>query len=233
MAGVAEMRGAEPVRLDPAAAANRIADWGFLANPDLPDRPGPAFLLVALRPSPTLRHYDPEIAEYWVTVDGRGERRTLDRGATMPLSTDFSWGMIRLVDRLRVSNEYLTFGGRLDAASIDGATIGVFTSPVPLLRRGGHSQPWDEGADMLGAFFGRLMVAVDFRPGFELAMANATPTVRYAAFVRDVLDRQHGGPAVDGGSFRLLVRRESNRLRESAPADWDAGGVLLDASIHT
>jgi hypothetical protein len=232
MGGVAPMTRAEPVQLDPEAAASRIADWGFLANPDLPDRPGPAFLLVALRPSPTLRHYDPEIAEYWVTVDGRGERRTLNRQTVMPLSTEFSWGMIRLVDRLHVSNEYLTFGGRLDAASIDEATIGVFTSPVPLLRRGGHSQPWDEGADMVGAFFGRLMVAVDYAPGFESAMANAEPTVRYAAFVRHVLDRRHGGSSMDGGSFQLLIRREANRLRDSAPADWGAGGLLLDASIQ-
>ena len=45
----------------PVEAAQRLADWGFLAEPDLPDRPGPAYLLVALRDRPTLRHYDPEV----------------------------------------------------------------------------------------------------------------------------------------------------------------------------
>ena len=71
---------------DPLDPASRIAEWGFLANPDLPDRPGPAYLLVALRAAPTLRHYDPESIEYWVTRDGqvsvvscRGPRRCRSR----------------------------------------------------------------------------------------------------------------------------------------------------------
>ena len=52
----------------PSAVADRLADWGFLANPDLPDRPGPAELLVAIRPRPSFRHFDPEIVEYWATT---------------------------------------------------------------------------------------------------------------------------------------------------------------------
>ncbi len=98
-------RGTSTAPLDPDAVSHRVAHWGFLASPDLPDRPGPAYLLVALRPTPTLRHYDPETVEYWVTEGGRGARRTLAHGARMPLTVDFSWGMIRLVDRLHVSNE--------------------------------------------------------------------------------------------------------------------------------
>ena len=62
-------------RLEPADAASRIRHWGFLANPDLPDRPGPAYLLVALRAAPSLRHYDPESVDYWVTEVGRGAVR--------------------------------------------------------------------------------------------------------------------------------------------------------------
>lgn len=46
--------------LDPVTAAPLLADLGFLSSSDLPDRPGPAYLLVALRDAPTLRHYDPE-----------------------------------------------------------------------------------------------------------------------------------------------------------------------------
>jgi hypothetical protein len=43
----------EPPNL--SAAAQRLAPWGFLADPDLPDRPGPASLIIALRAQPTLR----------------------------------------------------------------------------------------------------------------------------------------------------------------------------------
>ena len=101
--------------LDPREAAVCLADWGFLASPDLPDRPGPARLLVAIRPVPTLRHFDPELVEFWVSEEGRGCPATISYATTMPLERDFSWGGVRIVDRLHVSNEYLTFGGRLVA----------------------------------------------------------------------------------------------------------------------
>ena len=69
-----------------AVAAQRLAPWGFLADPDLPDRPGPASLIVALRERPTLRHYDPEVVEFWSTEDGRGAHETITRKTRVPLS---------------------------------------------------------------------------------------------------------------------------------------------------
>ena len=221
------------VGLRATEVAGRIDHWGFLANPDLPDGPGPAFLLVALRPTPTLQHYDPETIDYWVTEHGRGSRRTLAHDTSMPRSEDFSWGLIRLVDRLGVSNEYLTFGGHLDAASIDDVVVAAFSSPAPLLRRGGHSQGWDEGADAIGGFFARMMVAVDFKPGFEGSFAAAEPLTRYAAFVRDSDQRRLGQQRSTSFDDPLgrLVRHEATRLRAAAPSAWDAAGALLDTAV--
>ena len=213
--------------------AGQVDHWGFLAYPDLPDGPGPAFLLVALRPAPTLQHYDPEAVDYWVADDGRGSRRTLTHASPMPRMEDFSWGMIRLVDRLGISNEYVTFGGRLDAALIDGVVVAAFASPAPLLRRGGHSQGWDDGADAVGAFFARMMVAVDFKSGFERGFAAAEPMTRYAAFIRDAEQRRrsHRRMTSTDDALGRLVRLEATRLRASAPAAWDAARALLDAAI--
>ncbi len=211
--------------------APRIGRWGFLAHPDLPDAPGPAFLLVALRPAPTLQHYDPEAIDYWISQAGHGERRTLTRETPMPRSEDFSWGLIRLVDRLRVTNEYLTFGGHLDAAAVDEIVVAAFASPAPLLRRGGHSQGWDAGADAVGAFFGRLMVAVDFTPGFEALLAATSPLTRYAAFVRDAAGREPTSSEVRTGDNLLrLLHSESARLRRTSASDWEAAGALLVAA---
>jgi hypothetical protein len=220
------------VSLQATEVAGRLDQWGFLAYPDLPDGPGPAFLLVALRPQPTMRHYDPEAVDYWVMDAGRGERRTLSNKAHMPCSEEFSWGMIRLVDRLGISNEYLTFGGHLDAAWIDHVVVAAFTSPVPLLRRGGHSQAWDVGADAIGGFFGRMMVAVDFKPGFETMFGGATPLTRYAAFVRDadVRIRAQRSAVAEDDFFRLL-RHEAIRLQATAPDEWAAAGKLLEARV--
>ena len=108
----------------------------------------------------------------------------------MPRSEDYSWGMIRLVDRLGASNEYLSFGGHLDAALLEESVVAAFTSPAPLLRRGGHSQAWDPGADLIGGFFARMMVAVDYKAGFEARFGEAPPLTRYAAFVRDTDERR-------------------------------------------
>jgi hypothetical protein len=225
-----DLRSADPP--DPEEAARLLEGWGFLANADLPDGPGPGLLLVALRAAPALDHYDPERIEYWVSTGGRGSRASLTSRTATPRDADFSWGRIRIVDRLGVANEWLTFGGRLTAQAVGDATIAVFASPVPLLRRGGHSQGWDPGAEAIGAFFGRLMVAVDFAQGFEEQLAEAAPIERYAAFVHDLSARFRR--AVDlreaDGTLGSLMRLEAKRLAECEPTAWAAGRRLADAA---
>lgn len=218
-----------PPELDPPGAADLLADLGFVACSDLPDRAGPAYLLVAFRPEPTLRHYDPEHVEYWETTAGRGTQRVLTRDTQLPVDSEFSWGLIRIVDRLKVSNEYLTFGGHLAAASIEGTTVAVFTSPAPLLRRGGHSQGWDHGAEVVGAFFGRLLVAVDYTPGFEVQLAGASPLARYAAFLSHVVGRYRTSAALRSGHPDLwtLLDVEERRIQRDHAVEWSEGVALL------
>ena len=216
------------LQLDPVSAVTMLTDLGFLARPDLPDRPGPAYLLVALRDAPTLRHYDPEAVEYWISEGGRGVRQTLTRETRLPIDSEFSWGLIRIVDRLHVTNEYLTFGGRLTADAIDGVVIAVFTSPAPLLRRGGHSQGWDRGADNLGAYFARLMVPVDYAAGFERRVARADPISRYAAFLADTMARYRASSVLRAEQPELwsLLQAAERRLRTEHPVEWAAGDGL-------
>jgi hypothetical protein len=225
------MNGLEPLPpdLDPPGAASLLANLGFIASSDLPDRPGPAYLLIAFRPEPTLHHYDPELVEYWVTAAGRGVPLVLTRDTKMPVDSDLSWGLIRIVDRLKASNEYLTFGGHLAAASIQGTTVAVFTSPTPLLRRGGQSQGWDHGAECVGAFFARLLVAVDYTPGFEARLAEASPLARYAAFVSDVVGRYRTSSALRSGHPELwtLLDADERRMQRDHPVEWSEGVALL------
>jgi hypothetical protein len=219
--------------LAPISAAALLSDLGFLAYPDLPDRPGPAYLLVALRETATLRHYDPEAVDYYVTEGDRGVRRTLTRATAVPIEVDFSWGLIRIEDRLRVTNEYLTFGGRLSAESVEGVLVAVFASPAPLLRRGGHSQEWDLGADNLGAYFGRLMIPVDYAPGFEGRAARADPVALYAAFLADAMARYRASSDLRAGQPDVwtLLRAEERRVRACHPREWTDGESLrLSAS---
>jgi hypothetical protein len=224
----------EPVALsapiDPAVAAGMLADWGFLAHPDLPDGAGDAYLLVALRDMPTLRHFDPERVGLWVSRGSRGTRLEITRD-TRDLDTEFSWGTISIVDRLGVSNDYVTFGGRLTATEIGDATVVIFASPAPILRRGGHSQGWDEAAVDLAAFFGRLMIAVDYVTGFESRIAASEPVARYAAFVADSIARYRQAAAlrVAHPAFWVLLGGEAERLRRDHSDAW-AEGVGLTAA---
>lgn len=212
-----------------ARAAERLADWGFLADPDLPDRPGPASLIVALRPSPTLRHYDPEVVEFWSTFDGRGSHQAITWQTPMPISAGVAWGEIRILDRLGESNGYLGFGGQCDAAMFGDTVIVAFTSPAPILRRGGHSQGWDNGADAIGAFFGRLLVTVDYVPGFEARLAEASPLARYSAFVQDADGRDRRMRTTSGVEppFAATLRAEVAALHRDHPDAWREGAELL------
>ena len=214
---------------DPGAAAALMRDFGFLATSDLPDRPGPASLLVALREAPTLHHYDPEAIQYWANQSGRGVPRTLTRETHLPVETEFSWGLIRIVDRLRETNEYLTFGGHLSAALVDGVVVAVFSSAAPLLRRGGHSQVWDLGADSVGAFFSRFLLTVDYGAGFEDLAGRASPVSRYAAFLVDAMARYRASPRLRGEQPELwtLLHSEERRLVATNPTEWAAGEALL------
>lgn len=218
--------------IEPRDALVRLADWGFIATCDLPDRPGPASLLVAIRERPTLAHYDPERVEYWTTRDGRGLHATITRETATPVRGDHSWGLVRIVDRLGETNEYASFGGQLAADRVDDVLVVVLASPVPMLRLGGHSQGWDPGATSVMAFFGRLLVAVDFRPGFEHEVAAADPATRYAAFLHDTIERYRKSLPLREANADVwrLFSADARRLAAEDPQAWTAGAELLQAS---
>jgi hypothetical protein len=71
------------------------------------------------------------------------------------------------------------------------------------VRWGGHSQGSDELASEIGAFFGRLIVPVDYRPGAETQIDAMRPEVLYAAFVLDLGDR-HAAARAHGATWGEL-----------------------------
>jgi hypothetical protein len=219
-----------PEAIDPRLAADLLDEWGFLADPDLPDRPGPAYLLVAIRAKPTLRHYDPELVEYWVSDEkDHGVHETLTYASRMPRAVEFSWGRITIIDRKGVTNRYLTFGGQLQAARIEGEVICVFRSPAPLLRRGGHSQGWDAGSHSVGGFFGRFRAAAGYQHEFEVLAAHTDPVTRYAAFVNEFVIRYRASEYLRDHYPRLwtIMLVEEHRLISEHPAAWEDGKAIL------
>lgn len=216
-------------------ATHLLDRLGFvLINAEHPDAPAGCHLLVALRDAPTLEHFDPEsMAFYAPGRDGRVEVSTFDRGGVAGLGSmarTVLWGHVHVVDRLGVENRFLSFGGQLRVADVDSSlTVLDLVSPGPVVRWGGHSQGTDWLAAAIGAFFGRLIVVVDFRRGAEARLAATPPLVLYAAFLaqevprREEIVRRHG---LRHGTAQW-IRDEAARLRTADVGTWDAGQALL------
>ena len=213
--------------VDPATL---VSNLGFLVRRDIATASHDALLVVTLRETPTEQHFDPERIRYWRTGDaGRGQRIELTRTFSMPRSTEFSWGPIEIIDRLGISNIFMSFGGSLAAErNAAGTVIVALRSRGPILRGGGHSQRYDHLAAALEAFFGRLLVPIDFQPGAEQLISTATPVIRYAAFLQHELPRLRIQLVREAyGPDARLVRAEAERLRLRDPQAWEDGAALL------
>jgi hypothetical protein len=214
-----------------ADAARQLAHLGFLLETPPHGHPGEARLLVAFRPRPTLEHFDPELVTFWRTgEDRRGHPTELTLESRTPMRAEFSWGRLEVIDRLGVENDFATLGGEvsLDAVGPDMA-VAVFVSPGPILRLGGHSQDVDQAALELGAFFGRIMVPIDFEPGVEEAISAATPLERYGAFVAYESARYaaYGALRAEQPAIAGAMVGEARRLKSEDPRSWEAGTALL------
>ncbi len=224
-----------------AETQRELAHLGFvLRDGSMPGMtPGPR-LLVALRDHPTLEHFDPEVVTYWATSGGRGRVAMLDRRArttALHLSqggsdvTPWSWGPVRVTDRVPVSNGFLGFGGTLLVEAVDDTvTYAAFTSRAPIVRWAGHSQGVDSLVDEVGAFFARLMVPVDYQPGAEARVAGADPEALYSVFLGHSVRRLHSSRRLREADPRTAgwLEHEGHRLEREAARHWAEGQELLD-----
>jgi hypothetical protein len=129
-----------------------------------------------------------------------------------------------------VENCFVTHGGTFQAGRVsDDEILALFRSPAPILRMGGHSQAADQVALELAAFFGRVMVPIDFDPGVEEAIASADPITRYAAFVAFASERyrSHVTLRLEHAAEAELICEEAQRLRTTRPDAWGRGTALL------
>jgi hypothetical protein len=211
-------------------AGRLLANLGFeLVEPDRLAGNETSHLLVALRPTPTLRHFDPETVDCWTCEAGRGKATRLDLETRYPISSDYSWGVISLTDRLGVVNQFLGFGGSLRAQMTPDATVMLdFSSDAPILRGSGHSQSIDPLAAEIGAFFARIKVPIDFVPGAEALVAKAPPLTLYCAFIQHVQEKLAQARVVrEANRWRAdWSSREVQRMEASTPEHWQAAADL-------
>ncbi|HYC07009.1 MAG TPA: hypothetical protein VEG29_03710, partial [Candidatus Binatia bacterium] len=74
----------------------------------------------------------------------------------------------------------------------------------------------------------RVLLAVDFDPGFEAQFSEAAPVERYAAFVADLVSRYRRSPILRAGDPELwnLLEAEEHRLRADPSGTWAVGVEL-------
>ncbi|HSG85024.1 MAG TPA: hypothetical protein VLA23_01695, partial [Candidatus Limnocylindrales bacterium] len=146
-------------------------------------------------------------------------RLLVDGEQPEPGERSLTWGRIHIEDRLAVGNDFLSFGGRLRIADLDGRRLVQVHAPAPILRWAGHSQGLDPLTDEVGAFFGRIMIPVDFSPGGEARIGAAGPLVLYAAFVQDTWVRFGSTRRRRAAEPQLASwsRAEQRRLETSSP----------------
>ena len=211
-------------------AGRRLANLGFeLVEADRVAGDDTSHLLVAIRPTPTLRHFDPETIDCWTCEAGRGKAARLERETHYPISSDYSWGLISLTDRLGVTNQFLSFGGALRAQLTPDATVLVdFSSHAPILRGSGHSQSVDPLGAEVGAFFARIKVPIDFVPGAEALVAKASPLTFYCAFIQHVREKLAQARGLRDANRWLAdwSSREAQRMEASAAEHWQAAAEL-------
>jgi hypothetical protein len=86
--------------------------------------------MIALRPHPTKAHFDAERIEYWTLDDSRAEPTEL----VWPMSVTsprYSWGPIRIVDRVRATNTFVSFGGVVAVSRDLDVHAALFRSDAP------------------------------------------------------------------------------------------------------
>jgi hypothetical protein len=223
----------------PAPAAGLLANLGFtLINGSQPGTRG-SHLLVALRSQPTFRHFDPEALTFYEPAGEKARPATVDRSVALEQpARPVLWGHVHVVDRLAEENRFLTFGGVLRAAAIreghEDLTVLDFLSPGPILRWGGHSQGTDSLTGAIGAFFGRLIVPIDFTPGIEARVDAVPPEVLYAAFLMDLADRLAAGrrSRSSPGELDAWTRAEVGRVHRSEETWAAAERLLVDVGLR-
>ena len=187
--------------------------------------------MVAVHDIPTQRHFDAEVVGYWVTSLDRGKVETIDRTTHLPISRPFSWGRIRIVDRLGARNSFVSFGGTLSGERVGvGVRLFIFRSPAPIFRLPGHSQREDRLAEEVLTFFGRVIPHL-WTPDTERRISSASPLDVYAAFMLHTRGRIAQSRALRDalGGAAATLDREFAAINENNSDHLEAGKRLFAA----
>lgn len=200
------------------SALDLMKKWGFLLQ-DKPHRSSPGYgrLLVAIRPWPTRKHYDPRALHLSMRdSDGYLRRETLSWLNPTPDQDRVCLGRIILTDRLGEHQEFFSFGGSLAMNSGPEEKVYSLTSPAPILNLTEESETIPDQlaaeAEALAARIEAEWIPDDV--GFSCRLAELGPLRLYLATVQSTLaayDHDHAFQQAYGALCDAL-RQEKARL---------------------
>jgi hypothetical protein len=209
-----------------ADAEELLVSLGFLLVPGPPADRGPAYLLVAVRPRPTLSHFDPERIVLWQRESSGACRTTLEWPLVCP-SPEYAWGTIDIIDRLGAMNRFASFGGSVSVSRDHDVSAVLFRSDAPILSAGGHSGPADPLGIDATAFFAILRAAAGADSHIGALINGCSSVALYSAFVERMLGvvaARLNGPG--GARLSSLLHQERGRLQRDATTDQREGENL-------
>ncbi len=202
-------------------------DVGFLFHPsEQQNHPGHPRFDVIIPAKPTYRHFDPQMAEFWIATSTKKIQHVHihhlwareSQGMKSPLRVIPS--RIFMTDRQHKRLEAFSFGGSLTIADDDTRTVCALESPVPifpLLPRHDLAIWFVDEVEMLLARR-RAQWDPHHPHSFDVHLASVEPFPLYVSFLRAIKEKlegrhhSHDKIARQGVQF---VAKEIERLQKS------------------
>ena len=200
---------------------HQVENWGYYLLPKShPHSPGYTGLLVAIRETPTKRHFDPEKIRLQILDEHSVPKRmTFYLKWHLVKSRQVCTGRVILRDRRDKKVEFFTFGGSIESVSVSGETVYSLRSTAPIL----HLTDKEESIPNLLAAETEILIAkqeVRWKgddEGFGRQLAQIGPLQFYVASISSLLARSEQTSALQKEIAELytMLHKERNWLKET------------------
>ncbi len=216
-----------------AAWLKHMEHLGYDLLPQLHPRcPGHQGLLVAIRRTPTLAHFDPEALRLPV-VDTQGlvTVTTFHLEPTLRLPISVAVGRILVSDRVNKRLGFFSFGGTLEGVAVPHMTLYVVRSPAPLLALSPGFRP--TVADQLAAEAEALIARNRVRWGvndmlFRQRLAQTAPMELYVGVIHSLLTQYARTPALRHSFPALYATLQAEKEWLMREGRWPAQPTPVD-----
>ncbi len=216
----------------PHTLVSQVENWGYLLlPPSHPESPGYSGLLIAMRSTPTGKHFDPELLHLHVVgARGRPEEMSFHRLPSFKTEQRVTVSEIKLSDRSGKAVEFFTFGGWFEAAEYAEETIFSLRSSAPIIFLTPQvDTPSDQLVSEVQVQLNALRAEWGAREAeFERRLAGLSPRVLYEAALRSLLEKYGHSPALQEtfAPFYRLLTREAEWLKTHNA--WNDNGQSLE-----